>query len=566
MSDPSGYECLSPRSKEYADKTQKCLELHMSDRKVAAQKTFLKMQTTEEKIPTGYRIIRLLFHACVDVFYHYTEVVGAENIPPTGNAAILCPNHGNSLTDAVVCVSQTPRMVRLTAKDTLFKVPLFGYIVRNVGTVPLQRKDEHQEGVDNKQAVTQLNQELLNGSLVCLFPEGRSRFHWKVDGIQRGVSSIAYTCLVQAKEQGNMDYTISLCPSAFNYLHREKFRSGLVVEYGPPLILTPKDDIMQLERADAIAKISEQIQELMSLTAFSAEDWNTLRIAHTARNIFAPLGTRMTIVEFVRLTKYWGNALSVNDKSDPTLREDLTAYQERLETIGLKDNRVSRPRGSSLYIMWCMLLRVFQICVMLVPALVGALLWAPAFYATKHQEKVVMKRTKKPTHVDEVAQYKMMYGLMILPVTMMVTCLVTVLVQGWPWWDLLWLVPCVSMFMWFSIRIIEDGIAALRSLKSLKTLLLIDNKELEEARKMREDLVPRVAKRAALCGDLKPPAIRAEKRGFWFEFISKFDPKRRRKKDWNEVLRLHEVLPVDYAAIQRERSASLGESQHTKKE
>eukprot|EP01064_Diplonema_japonicum_P002874 TRINITY_DN11864_c0_g1_i1.p1 TRINITY_DN11864_c0_g1~~TRINITY_DN11864_c0_g1_i1.p1 ORF type:complete len:355 (+),score=50.78 TRINITY_DN11864_c0_g1_i1:68-1132(+) len=338
-------QCLSPRSKEYADKTQKCLELHLSDMKMEAGKRLLKMSKKEDKLSLEYRVIRWIFHATVDIFYHYTEVAGAENIPPPGNAAILCPNHGNSLTDAVVCVSQTPRMVRLTAKDTLFKVPFFGLFVRNVGTIPLQRKDEHTEGVDNKQAVSQLNQELLKGSLVCLFPEGRSRFHWKVDSPQRGVSSIAYNCLSTAKEQGDNDYTLSLCPTAFNYLHREKFRSGLVVEYGPPLVLTPNDDIMKLDRQDAIAKISEQVHELMSLTAFNAEDWNTLRIAHTARNIFAPLGTRMTIVEFVRLTKYWGNALSVNDKNDPNLREDLTSYQENLKRLVLKTHVFQEPVG-----------------------------------------------------------------------------------------------------------------------------------------------------------------------------------------------------------------------------
>ncbi|KAJ9457114.1 Glycerol-3-phosphate O-acyltransferase 2 [Diplonema papillatum] len=542
---------LSPRSLAFAAMTQECLEFHVSEQKIESAKQLIRMPASSERPPFEYRLIRAIFSIVVDVFYHYTEVTGAENLPPPGNAAILCPNHGNSLTDAVVCVSQAPRMVRLTAKDTLFRLPFFGWFVRNVGTVPLQRKDEHEEGVDNTHAVSKLTEELMKGSMVCLFPEGRSRFHWKVDDIKRGVASMAHTCLERAKEMGEDDFTLSLCPTAFNYLHREKFRSGLVVEYGPPLILTPTTPLMSLPRPDAVQKISEKIQQLMALTAFNAEDWNTLRIAHTARNLFAPLGTRMTIVEFVRLTKYWGYALSVNDRKDPSLRDDLTAYQETIERIGLKDMRISRKPDSTVYLLWCMFLRFLQLLILTPPIILGALIWSPTFILCRWYEGKVMKRTKKPTHVDEVAQYKMMIGVVLAPPTAALMTLAVVIVYGLPWYACVWLFPLVAFFKWISIRIIEDGFAGLRSFKSLTTLLFLPTTTLEDLREIRAGLVERVRARARLCGNMKPPMIPEPYRGFWFEFISKFDPRRRRKKDWNEVLRLHEVLPVDYAAIQR---------------
>lgn len=56
------------------------------------------------------------------------QVYNAEAVPPPGECTVLCPNHGNSLTDAISVVSQSPRMVRLTAKDSLWKDPIFGWV------------------------------------------------------------------------------------------------------------------------------------------------------------------------------------------------------------------------------------------------------------------------------------------------------------------------------------------------------------------------------------------------------------------------------------------------------
>ena len=527
---------LSPRSQEFLKKAERCFELQLSEQKLEAQKKLVRMQKREES-PTGlYRAIRAIFSAQVEIFYHYTELVGVENLPPEGNAAILCPNHGNSLTDAVVCVSQTPRLVRLTAKDTLFKLPFFGWFVRNLGTVPLQRADEHVDGVDNKAAVTELNQTLLDGAMVCLFPEGRSRFHWGVSEVRRGVASIAYACLAEAKRTGQTNYTLSLVPSAFNYLHREKFRSGLVVEYAPPVVLTPGSEFMSLDKRDAINEISNQLQELMSLTAFNAEDWNTMRIAHTARNIFAPLGTRVTLAEHVRLTKYWCNALSVNDVTDLSLREDLTNYQDELDTIGLKHQRVIRPIESQLWLIWCMFLRILQLIIIVPVSVLGLILWSPIFYVCKRQEASVMKRTKKPTHVDEVAQYKLLTGFIGLPLTVVCISCVVVWMFSLAWLAILWVLPTTTLFMWLSVRFIEDTIASLRSLRSLYTLFCIPNESHSSLNLTVKALFTRLEARAKLCGNITPPEPPV-KRGWWFEVISKFDPRRRRKKDWNECLR-----------------------------
>jgi hypothetical protein len=85
-----------------------------------------------EEVPLPYRVVRALFGISLKAFYNTVECQGT--VPPPGNCVILCPNHGNSLTDAVTVVSQTPRMVRLTAKDSLWKSPFWRILVEGVGT------------------------------------------------------------------------------------------------------------------------------------------------------------------------------------------------------------------------------------------------------------------------------------------------------------------------------------------------------------------------------------------------------------------------------------------------
>ncbi len=73
-------------------------------------------------------------------------------------------------------VSQTPRVVRLTAKDTLWSKPFFSWFVRGVGTLPIQRRQDHGGTADNTKSKASIIAALKDGSCVGLFPEGTSSY------------------------------------------------------------------------------------------------------------------------------------------------------------------------------------------------------------------------------------------------------------------------------------------------------------------------------------------------------------------------------------------------------
>jgi glycerol-3-phosphate O-acyltransferase/dihydroxyacetone phosphate acyltransferase len=100
--------------------------------------------------------------------------------------------------------------------------------------------------------------------------------------------------------------------------------------------------------------------------------------------------------------------------------------------------------------------------------------------------------------------------------------------------------------MWFTLRWIEDIASAARSVRSIWRMLRIGRGRLEELREQREGLWERVVEVAT--GRLGLPRNAEElvvnKRGLRRR-LGYFSVKRRKKKDWNEVLRLYDV--TDYA-------------------
>lgn len=62
--------------------------------------------------------------------------------------------------------------------------------VRNVGTVPIQRRSDHGNNADNSQAMAKLYDALQGGDMVCVFPEGVSRYQSGLAPLRPGVGRI----------------------------------------------------------------------------------------------------------------------------------------------------------------------------------------------------------------------------------------------------------------------------------------------------------------------------------------------------------------------------------------
>jgi glycerol-3-phosphate O-acyltransferase / dihydroxyacetone phosphate acyltransferase len=194
-------------------------------------------------------------------------------------------------------------------------------------------------------------------------------------------------------------------------------------------------------------------------------------------------------------------------------------------------------------IVYRMMLRFYWASFLFFISLGGLALWLPVAITTFYAVHNFKKTGPVWDTWDEIAQYKLIYGLVsglcvyaatvaftfpIFPVTSVV----------------------VPVLMWMSLRWFEDAVSAARALFALGRLLCVNPETLSRLRATRSDLHRRVVNLAV--GELGLPAdpemhfaVCGEKDkgrvvGRWAKETNYFSLLRRRKRDWNETLRLYE--------------------------
>ncbi|KAK7692597.1 hypothetical protein QCA50_004229 [Cerrena zonata] len=259
--------------------------------------------------PWSYFLIRLLFKFVLKIFYGTIVVEGTENIPERGKPCIVCANHSNSLTDALLLVASIPwkrrNLLRLTAKSTQFGKKTFtSWLIESAGTVPLQRRKDFENGqVDNSGVMEKLMEALEVGDAVCLFPEGMSRYHPTMAPLKTGVARIVSDAL--SRNRDNPDFEIFIQTCSITYMHRQHFRSDVLVTFHPPMRFTPKDnpELLTPLEYDNIRSLTAKIHQQLSAGTLDSPSWKLIRIAKLATRIYAPLGTEMSLGDYVRVVR-----------------------------------------------------------------------------------------------------------------------------------------------------------------------------------------------------------------------------------------------------------------------
>ena len=135
-----------------------------------------------------FRVVRALIQVWMHLFYRLT-ITGLENIPQEG-AAIICANH-TFYKDLFLIGSLTKRKIRWFAKSELFRNPLFGRLITNLGAFPIHR------GEADRSAIKTVYEVLKNGEILGIFPDGtRVRDISKRPEVKRGFLSFALTARV----------------------------------------------------------------------------------------------------------------------------------------------------------------------------------------------------------------------------------------------------------------------------------------------------------------------------------------------------------------------------------
>jgi 1-acyl-sn-glycerol-3-phosphate acyltransferase len=114
----------------------------------------------------GYRAAWLILHVIFSLYFRW-KVYNRERVPRTG-PVILAANHA-SFMDPPLVGTALPRGIHYLARESLFRFPILGPILRYWDAVPVDRES----GAAGLRIILE---RLLSGAAIILFPEGTRSF------------------------------------------------------------------------------------------------------------------------------------------------------------------------------------------------------------------------------------------------------------------------------------------------------------------------------------------------------------------------------------------------------
>ena len=183
----------------------------------------------------------------VSFFWLRFQARGIERLPKTGGALLII-NH-QSFLDPLLVGLPLQRPVSFLARDSLFRVPVVGWILRNTYVMPINREAASSRLI--KAMVRRLN----HGFLVGMFPEGTRSRDGKVGPFKPGF-------LAMIKRSDVPIYPVGIA-GAIDALPRgrlfPRFRRVRVV-YGEPILQEEiKSYLDQGREKELVALVRERI-------------------------------------------------------------------------------------------------------------------------------------------------------------------------------------------------------------------------------------------------------------------------------------------------------------------
>ncbi|MEK9765795.1 MAG: MFS transporter [Thalassolituus sp.] len=112
--------------------------------------------------------------------------INLHKIPEEGACVLVC-NHV-SFVDALLIGGACRRPVRFVTFKPIYNMPVLNFIFRTAKAIPIDSKKADPEGYER--AFERIAEELREGEVVCIFPEGKLTTDGEIDEFKNGISRI----------------------------------------------------------------------------------------------------------------------------------------------------------------------------------------------------------------------------------------------------------------------------------------------------------------------------------------------------------------------------------------
>jgi glycerol-3-phosphate O-acyltransferase/dihydroxyacetone phosphate acyltransferase len=362
------------------------------------------------------------------VYFRRVEVVGIENVPRK-SPVIFVLNHPNALVDPAFLLSLAPRRVSFLAKSPLFRMPVLGYLVRAMDSLPVYRRQDEGEDVSkNREMFIAARKLLARGGTIGICPEGVSHDEPRLRPIKTGAARIALAAVSTGEV---MD--LKIVPAGLYYTSKTKFRSAVLLYFGKPIEVEP----IALEtdgnppRA-AVRELSNRIECALREVILDAEHEEALQTITQAERIFsseADEGESESLAGELQLQQRFVKAYTVlRERAPERLRKlevRMTRFEEELNQAGVDPDDLSPPT-STLDVFTHLITRVTLFLLLIVPAVLGALLHYPAYRLGGY----LATRFSKDDD-DVVSTVKILSAMLLFPLTWVAVGVVAYKFESW---------------------------------------------------------------------------------------------------------------------------------------
>ena len=428
------------------------------------------------------RLIIWLIRVITNTFFRRIDIANIDNVPTDG-PVIFAGNHPNALMDGWLLTAKCGRWpLHFMANAKLWNYPVLAPVLNASGAIPVYSREEADGEVDNENAFARLYDVIESGHCMGIFPEGISHVESQLSKLKTGAARVALAVAARGKVQ------IKIVPCGLNYIHRHRFRSQVLIEFGEPIVID--DEWIRRHKMDerqTVRQLTDHLADALAIVTLNAPDWRTLRIIQTVRRLYKPATASLTPSAYIELNRRFvaGYLRDIHTPELQALSLEVEDYQARLDMLDLKDHHLRQPltfaRASRK-----VLFRSLKMLALLPLAIPGALLHLPVgWIAATVGERFSYEQ-------DDIATLKVLATILLLPFLYLAIAIVVGINVG-PWWALAAILALSFSFL-ASVRLLEAEAGLLLSMLSVLRLARLGS-DLDDLRATRARLVDKIRNR-----------------------------------------------------------------------
>ena len=373
------------------------------------------------------RIIVALLRFALRVYFKRIEVLGADEVP-LKTPVIFVLNHPNALVDPVFLLCLAPRRVSFLAKAPLFQMPVLGFFVRAMDSLPVYRKQD--EGVDlskNDETFVAARKLLASGGTIGICPEGVSHDAPGLKPIKTGAARIS----LAAVSTGEVS-DLKIVPAGLYYTSKTSFRSSALLYFGKPIAVDP----VSLEPDGSpprpeVRALSAQIEESLRSVILDAQHEEALATIARAERIFSATATEEedSLISELQLQQRFVKAYAELQEQQPDrlrrIEIRMIRFEQELAQAGVEADELSPPT-STFEVLWRIVRRSLLFALTLGPALLGAIVHFPAYRLGGYLATKLSKDSE-----DVISTIKLISAMLLFPLTWIISIATAYALAGW---------------------------------------------------------------------------------------------------------------------------------------